>query len=211
MPPCRKGLSKLGNRPALPLRGGSAWGDAAGAGVFALYLSHPRAYQYATVGFRAALPSRPDASGLRAMRQCGGDKGACFPAVQKAKNKNLMEAVSNPPIGRANAVTHEHFTGTSRRFLCAAAIGAMVPGQACSRSTSMSRARTATGMLVSAPLYPHSQILKAHGPCFRAEGIKGLVSGLTPCGGRQKPNFMEAASSPLGARAVTHETYWSSA
>jgi len=48
-------------------------------------------------------------------------------------------------------------------------------------------------MLVSAPLYPPSQIFKAYGPGFSAEGIKGLISGLSF--GMAKTDFMEAVSS----------------
>jgi len=45
-------LSTSGER--LPFRGGS-WSYAAGAGVFALNLSHPRSISYATIGFRPAF------------------------------------------------------------------------------------------------------------------------------------------------------------
>ena len=38
----------------LPLRGGS-WNNGVGAGVFALYLSVPRARSHAVLGFRAAF------------------------------------------------------------------------------------------------------------------------------------------------------------
>lgn len=58
-------------------------------------------------------------------------------------------------------------------------------------------------MLVSAPLHPHSQIFRAYGLCFSAEGIKGPVPGQE----WRKSNLMEAASSPNRVRAVTHETF----
>lgn len=75
------GTIRIGSRPALPLRGGN-WNDSTRAGVFALNLWNPRTNSNSNVGFRAALPLRPDAQGLWAMCQCEGDKGACFRAVQ---------------------------------------------------------------------------------------------------------------------------------
>lgn len=72
----------------LPSRGGSYWDDQSGAGVFALYLAVPRGHSAAGVGFRAALPSKPDTQSSRAVRQCRGDKGACFHAVQIGKKQN---------------------------------------------------------------------------------------------------------------------------
>ncbi len=58
------------------MRGGN-WGNGAGAGVFALNLNNPRTIANANVGFRAALPSKPDTQGLRALLQSRGDKGTC--------------------------------------------------------------------------------------------------------------------------------------
>ena len=72
-------VSKLGDKSALPLRGGN-WNNAAGAGVFALNLNNARAISNDNVGFRAALPSQPDTQGPRALPQSRGDKGACFRA-----------------------------------------------------------------------------------------------------------------------------------
>ena len=72
----------------LTLRGGSYWGNDAGAGVFALDFNDPRGLSNSHVGFRAALPSKPDTQSLRAVRQCRGDKGACFHAVQIGKKQN---------------------------------------------------------------------------------------------------------------------------
>ena len=72
---------KNGSKSALPFRGGN-WNDASRAGVFALNLDWPRTNSNWNVGFRAALPLRPDAQSLRALCQCEGDKGGCFHAVQ---------------------------------------------------------------------------------------------------------------------------------
>ena len=140
-----------GDKSVLPLRGGS-WHNSAGAGVFALNFNESRANSWDNVGFRAASPPQPDARSSRALRQRRGIKG--FAPLPKDK------------------------LGIARRFLCAAAIGTMFPGPACSRSIWIARARTAITMLVSAPLYPPSQMHKAHGPCVSAEGIKGLAPGL---------------------------------
>nr|DAI82295.1 MAG TPA: hypothetical protein [Caudoviricetes sp.] len=51
----------------------------------------------------------------------------------------------------------------------------MLLGRACSRSICTTRARTPMLMLVSAPLHPRRQILKAYGLCFSAGGIKGFA------------------------------------
>ena len=77
---------KFGNTPALPLRGGN-WADLLRAGVFALNLNNSRATSAATVGFRAALPLLPDMQNSRVLRQCRGDKGVYFHAVQKGKKQ----------------------------------------------------------------------------------------------------------------------------
>ena len=77
----------FGNRPALPLRGGSYWDDQSGAGVFALNLNNPRGNSNWNVGFRAALPSQPDIQSLWALFQCRGDKGTCpRPGMAKIKS-----------------------------------------------------------------------------------------------------------------------------
>ena len=137
----------------LPLRGGN-WNDSSRAGVFALNFNNPRGISNSNVGFRAASPPQPDIQSLRALFQRMGDKGIC-PLAERDYPK----------------------LGTGRRFLCAAArIGQKVPGLACSPSGSLNRAGTPMRMLVSAPLYPHSQIRKAYGLCVSAEGIKGPVS-----------------------------------
>ena len=58
----------------LPLRGGS-WHNSAGSGVFALTFNNPRALSNDNVGFRAALPLKPDIQSLRVLSQCRGIKG----------------------------------------------------------------------------------------------------------------------------------------
>lgn len=137
----------------LPLRGGN-WTNVSRAGVFALSFDCPRGHTNANVGFRAASPPQPDMQSLWALFQCMGDKGIC-PLAERDYPK----------------------LGIGRRFLCAAAlVGLTCPGLACSRSPWVIRAGSPTQVLVSAPLYPHSQICKAYGLCVSAEGIKGLVS-----------------------------------
>ena len=170
-----------GDKSLLPLRGGSYWGNESRAGVFALNLNNPRTLSNANVGFRAASPPHPDIQSLRALFQSRGIKGFA-------------------PLPRSG----QSESGADRRFLCAAATGMTPPGRACSRSISGTRARTVTAMLVSAPLHPRSRIFKAHGPCFRAEGIKGLASGPKPQSRGQKQNSMEAVSNPIWANTVTH-------
>ena len=102
-PLAETGKSKIGNRSALPFRGGS-WNYAAGACVFALNFNNPRTLSNADVGFRAALPSRPDMQSLRAMRQCGGDKGACFHAVQvRQKTKTSWKPLVAPAWRRGES------------------------------------------------------------------------------------------------------------
>ena len=61
-------MSPLGDRPTLPLRGGSFNGNQTRAGVFALNLNEPRANSNHNIGFRAAFLSGqiPEAHGLRA-------------------------------------------------------------------------------------------------------------------------------------------------
>ena len=87
--------------------------------------------------------------------------------------------------------------GTGQSFLFAAAIIGMVPGPACSRSTSITRARTSTMMLVSAPLYSPSQIRRTQGFGVSAERLKGSVSMLS---GRAKNQIlMNAVSNPANA------------
>ncbi len=88
MPPCRKEgrILIFGNRPALPLRGGD-WYNGAGAGLFALYLNDPRANQNWNIGFRAALPSRPDARSLRAGVSAEGIKGSVSVPSEKGKKQ----------------------------------------------------------------------------------------------------------------------------
>ena len=76
----------MGDKSALPLRGGN-WNNGAGAGVFALNLNNPRTISNANVGFRAALPSKPDTRGSWASLQSRGDKGACFPANRNGLQK----------------------------------------------------------------------------------------------------------------------------
>ena len=167
-----------GDRSELPFRGGSYNGNGVGAGVFALNLNNPRSNSNWDVGFRAALLSQPDASDLRVRRQRREIKGVCLPAFQRAKNKNLMNAASNPACAGRTPQRMNPAKGTNHSCLFAAAIGIMVSGPVCSRSTSITRARTAMVILVSAPLYPHCQIFKAHGLCLSTEGIKGFVSCL---------------------------------
>ena len=50
-------MRNIGSESSLPLRGGSFWGTAAGAGVFALNLNDPRANSNSDIGFRAAFLS----------------------------------------------------------------------------------------------------------------------------------------------------------
>ena len=166
-----------GDRSGLPFRGGNYW-NGVGAGVFALNLENPRSNSNWDVGFRAALLSQPDTSNSRVCCQCREIKGACLPAFQMAKNKNIMNAASNPVNAGRTPQRMNPAKGTNQSCLFAAAIGIMVAGPVCSRSTSTTRARTATIMWVSAPLYPHCQIFKAHGLCLSTEGIKGFVSCL---------------------------------
>ena len=61
-------MRNIGSESSLPLRGGSFWGTAAGAGVFALTLDNPRANSNHNIGFRAAFLSgqMSGAHGLRA-------------------------------------------------------------------------------------------------------------------------------------------------
>ena len=71
--------------------------NASQAGVFALNLNNPRANSSNNIGFRAAFLSGqiPEAHGLRASAE--RQKGlASVPIRRSAKNKMLMEAVSNP-------------------------------------------------------------------------------------------------------------------
>lgn len=78
-----------GNKSVLPFRGGQ-WNNAERAGVFALYLNDPRTISNGNVGFRAALPSRPDAQGSRALCQCRGDKGTCLQLALSMAGKNKI-------------------------------------------------------------------------------------------------------------------------
>nr|DAI82296.1 MAG TPA: hypothetical protein [Caudoviricetes sp.] len=78
---------KNGSKSALPFRGGN-WENSVRAGVFALYLNDPRTLSHGNVGFRAALPSRPDAQGLRALCQRRGDKGTCPRPASPGVGKN---------------------------------------------------------------------------------------------------------------------------
>ena len=138
------------------------------------------------------------AYGLRLRAE--GIKGpASLPMELPAKNKTLMEAVSSPG-NRMSTVTHESHgkTGAALGCLCAAAIGMTSLALVCSRSFSTTPGCIPIRMSVSAPLYLRSQISKAHGPCFSAEGIKGAVSVQTIPTAKNK-NLVEAASSPAQA------------
>jgi len=92
---------------------------------------HDRAYN---VGFRAAFLSDQMLGAQGPRVRAGRQKGLVSAPVGAAKNQALMETASNPGKLRARAATHEKTLGTCRRFLCAAAIGIMPPGRACSRS-----------------------------------------------------------------------------
>ena len=67
--------NNTGDGSALPLRGGSYYGNESRAGVFALNLDNPRAHSNANIGFRAALLSgrmyRAQGPYARAERQKG--------------------------------------------------------------------------------------------------------------------------------------------
>ena len=63
-----------GDKSALPLRGGS-WNNSSWAGVFALNFNNPRVLSNDNVGFRAALPLKPDIQSLRVLFQSKRIKG----------------------------------------------------------------------------------------------------------------------------------------
>ena len=98
---------QFGNSPALPLRGGQ-WTHQARSGVFALFLNNPRANSWDNVGFRAALPSKPDTQSLRALCQRRGDKGDCFRAVQMMQKTKTSWKPLVTRLCRVNTVTHEN-------------------------------------------------------------------------------------------------------
>ena len=67
----------------MPLRGGR-YNTTMQAGVFALNLNNRRSLSEWNVGFRAALPSKPDTYTLRGAGQCRGIKGfASMPQGRK--------------------------------------------------------------------------------------------------------------------------------
>lgn len=67
----------MGNGP-LPFRGGN-WNNGAYAGVFALNLSNPRSNANNNIGFRSALPYKPEGEHPTGWRTEHRDKGAHYP------------------------------------------------------------------------------------------------------------------------------------
>lgn len=73
--------------------------------MFALLLNNARGISNSNVGFRAALLSQPDGQGLRAVAQCGENKGIYFLGVLLyIKKQPIMETASNLQV---RAVTHD--------------------------------------------------------------------------------------------------------
>jgi len=57
--------------------------------VFNLNLNNARSIVNNNVGFRAALPSRPDVASLRTCFPCTGDNGVLIPADSRKAGKKL--------------------------------------------------------------------------------------------------------------------------
>lgn len=67
------------------MRGGS-WNNSSWAGVFALNFNNPRVLSNDNVGFRAALPLKPDIQSLRVLFQCKRIKGFA-PLLNRTKSQ----------------------------------------------------------------------------------------------------------------------------
>lgn len=79
---CRRLVNFGGGPQRVPIRGGS-WGNGSSAGVFALNLNNPRSDANWNIGFRLALPRRPEGRCSRAHTQRHGGNGALLLAARR--------------------------------------------------------------------------------------------------------------------------------